>query len=161
MSLDPKILKPGMLLLYEASSLFGYAIAAFSGSRISHIEMYAGDGTSYASRDGVGVDEYPLRLKDLALVLEAVEPLNMDRVREGFSRKIGHRYDNSTILKFATFGLFGGKPMAEVCSEIQAYLVRVGGLERAFGDKQPDEVKPSDFVDAMNHGVFRKVWSNR
>ncbi len=160
MPIDPKILKPGMLLLYEASSLFGYAIAAFSGSRISHIEMFKGNGISYASRDGIGVDEYQLRLNNLALVLESVEPLDMDRVAKGFAGKRGHRYDNATILKHATFGLVGGKPMAEVCSEVQAYLVRVGGLERAFGDKQPDEVKPSDFVDAMNHGMFRKVWEN-
>lgn len=160
MTFDKSILKPGHLLLYRASSIFGYAIAAFSGSRISHIEMYRGDGISYASRDGIGVDEYPLRIKDLDLVLEAVEPLDMNRVAIGFAGKIGHRYDNATILKHATFGLVGGKPMAEVCSEVQAYLVRVGGLERAFGDKQPDEVKPSDFVDAMNHGMFRKVWEN-
>lgn len=159
--IDPRILQPGHLLLYEASSLFGYGIALWSGSRISHIEMCKGGGISYASRDHLGVEEYPLRLDGLALVLRTPRPLDMARVAKGFEAKRGHRYDYSTIKKFATFGLSEGKPMAEVCSELQAYLVRVGGEESIFGAKQPDEVSPSDFVKAALSGDLLTVWDKR
>lgn len=158
MPFDPTNLRPGMLLLYEASSVFGYAIALFSGSRISHVEMYKGDGKSWASRDGLGVGVYPFRSENLALVLESPVPLNLAHIAQGFAAKAGHTYDYATILKFITFGWTESRTDAEVCSELITYLLRTGGLTALFGIKEPEDVKPADFVTALNLGMLRKVW---
>jgi len=158
MPIDPTHLRPGMILLYEASSVFGYAISLFSGSRISHVEMYRGDGQSWASRDGLGVGVYPFRSANLALVLESPHPLNLARIAEGFEAKRGHRYDWATIKKFLTLGFTDSRTDAEVCSELITYLLRAGGLPTLFGNKEPEDIKPSDFVEALNMGVLRKVW---
>lgn len=157
MSIEPADLLPGDALLYSPSSIFGRAIAWMTAGDISHIEIYKGGGISYASRDGVGVNEYPLRMDGLKEVRRSTRPLNMGAMAIAFSRLKGHKYDNSTILKFVTFGKLGGKTMAEVCSEAATILYRAAGLHRLFGDQQPDEITPRDFQKAE---ALRQIWFN-
>lgn len=150
-------LLPGDVLLYAPSSFFGYAISWLTAGWVSHIEIYKGGGIAYASRDGVGVNEYQLRIDGLARVLRSRKPLNMGAMAVGFKAKQGHRYDFGTIKKFLTFGLSGGRTNAEVCSELAAYLLRIGGLHGLFGACSPDEVSPRDFEKVSSDMLFT-VW---
>lgn len=156
-----------MVLLYSPSGVFGYAIAVFDikrvlkhGMAISHVEVYKGGGYSYASRDGIGVDTYPLRTSNIACVLESTIPLDMGDMASGFQAKLGHKYDNATIVSHVTKGLTEGNHLEEVCSEVAAYLMRCAGNFKLFGNKKPDQVKPIDFLDEVDSGLLKKIWPN-
>ena len=139
-------LLPGDCLLYRPSSVFGWAIAAFTLSKVSHVEIYKGGGISWASRDGIGVNEYSLRTEQLSHVLRATKPLNVGAMAQCFDHLRGHGYDNGTIASFATFGMFKSNVGQEVCSEFATIMFRVGGLKALFSAKMPSEVAPNEFV---------------
>ena len=161
---NPEILQPGDILLFAPSSFFGYAISWLTAGRVSHVEIYKGGGISYASRDGIGVDEYPLRVSGLYQVLRSRPRLNMGAMAIEFKKHKGHAYDYGTIVKFIcfgrvpkwvgmmgttarvlSFGKVGWKSHAEVCSEIGAFLLRASGLSNIFGSVREDEVSPRDY----------------
>ena len=147
MSIQDQLL-PGDCLLYRPSSVFGWAIAAFTLSKVSHVEIYKGGGISWASRDGVGVDEYPLRTEQLSHVLRSKKPLNMGAMAKAFDHLRGDAYDDGTIAYHATFGMFESNVGQEVCSEFATIMFRVGGLKALFGAKMPSEVAPNEFLKA-------------
>lgn len=64
-----RAVKRGDILLYPPRSFFGRLIAIKTWHKIAHVEIYAGDGQSVASRDGIGVNLYPARLDDVKHVL--------------------------------------------------------------------------------------------
>ena len=138
-------LQPGDVLLYKPSSVFGYAIAWLTAGWVSHVELYAGDGYAYASRDGRGVSLYDARLDGLAEVRRSTVPLDRTAMHHEFAKRSGHRYDYATIGKFLTFGKGKGRTDAEVCSELATILLRAGGHTDLFGTTAPDEISPRDF----------------
>jgi len=145
MNISPSQLQRGDVLLYKPSSAFGIAIAWLTAGWVSHVEIYAGDNYSYASRDGKGVMLYDLRLDGLAEVRRSTVPLNHAAMHRAFMAHSGHRYDYATIKKFLTFGRTKGRTDAEVCSELATILLRAGGHTDLFGAAAPDEISPRDF----------------
>ena len=57
-------LEPGDILLYGGRGLVDRLIQFRTWSDVSHIEIYVGEGRSVASRNGIGVGKYPLRLPE-------------------------------------------------------------------------------------------------
>src|SRR2546430_7436827 len=94
-------LQPGDALLYRPSTFFGWIIALKTWTRISHIEIYAGGGLSVASRNGIGVGKYPLRLDNLARVRRPRGLFFLDRAMTWFQTVDGHKYDYWGLLVFA------------------------------------------------------------
>ena len=149
-------LMPGDVLLYAPSSFFGRAIAWMTSGNVSHVEVYKGGGISYASRDGLGVEEYPLRTEQLCGVLRSREPLDMTRMASTFANLKGHGYDWSAIAKFASGGKLQGGLGKEICSEFATIVLRAAGMHRLFGAETPDSIAPRDFEKS---DLFWQVWS--
>lgn len=171
MKIKESDLRSGANLFYgppmklSLGAVFSWAICIFTTSRICHCEMYKGDGVSYASRDGTGVGEYPLRLNGLVEVRYATQPLNMGAVAIEAAKHKGEAYDNGTIVTFLTLGKmsgalnrigravsvltrgrFGWIVRARVCSEHLCCLDRAGGLTELFGETKASKVLPNDFT---------------
>ena len=105
---DQTILKPGDVLLYYTEDFVDRIIATHTGYRIGHVERYAGGGQSMASRNGIGVNIYPLRFDGLVMVREPIGPFNADKGWAWFNQapplpKIkGQPYDFEGLLTFTS-----------------------------------------------------------
>lgn len=157
MAFDPSILRPGDVLLYAPSNVFGRAIAWMTGGGVSHVEIYKGDGVSYASRDGIGVAEYPFRVEQLRRVLRSRTPLNLGRMAQTFAAMRGHKYDWKGIWNTATGARGDSATGAAVCSEAATIWLRAAGLVRLFGAEEPENITPRDFEKQPD---FWQVWSD-
>src|SRR5690348_3462336 len=95
MPLDVNALQPGDCLLYHPvkGSFFGWLIARKTWHDVSHCEMYVGKGKSFASRDGIGVGLYDLRVTELAYVLRPEDSLDWAAFWKWFKTVDGQKYD--------------------------------------------------------------------
>jgi hypothetical protein len=141
------ILQPSDCLLYKPKGFFGWVIAIKTWHAIAHCECYIGDGKSVASRDGIGVGEFPLRTTELAYVLRPNRPFELKLAYDWFSRKArGQGYDWAGLLRFAWRApvdklRFNNK---QFCSEFCARFYRAGGLD-PFNGEDADAVAPCTF----------------
>tara|TARA_R110000868_G_scaffold393840_1_gene664968 strand:+ start:182 stop:652 length:471 start_codon:yes stop_codon:yes gene_type:complete len=154
--IDPRELMPGDCLLYAPSGVFGRAIAWMTSGGVSHVEVYKGVGVSYASRDGLGTNEYPLRTENLCRVLRSRTALNMGRMGVAFEAMRGQPYDWKGILNTALGGAGDSSPKGNVCSAAATIWYRVAGLVRLFGAEEPEHITPRDFEKS---DYFWQVWS--
>jgi hypothetical protein len=135
-------LRPGDVLLYKASSLFGWLIHVKTGGPVSHVEVSAGWLTALASRDRKGVNLYELRLEQLAYVLRPAG-FNLDTARMWFDQVArGQPYGWLDLAYF--FGWYTGGP-GMVCSPFATYLLRAGQVP-IFGQIAPERIAPNDFL---------------
>lgn len=150
MSFDTASLRPGDCLLYSAGqSLFSLAISIKTFSTISHCECYAGEGKSVASRDGLGVQEYDLRLNGLKYVLSPpLERFSMVDAMKWFETVRGQGYDWAGLLRFTWREKFVPDKLTknkQFCSEFLSRFYNKGGWE-IFNDVDCDEIVPKDFL---------------
>lgn len=158
--MDLTQLKPGDCLLYspKKSSVFGWLISIKTWHRISHCECYIGDGYSAASRDGMGVNVYPVRLEGLNKVYrpKAEYKFSLAKAIQWFLLEAkGQKYDWIGLLRF-TWGqpyVNGAKNNRQFCSEFLTRFYRAGGLD-PFNDEDADAVPPYLFSISP---VFEKV----
>lgn len=138
----PDDLLPGDVLLYKRRGKFGWIISFVSNSSIAHVEVYEGDGKSVASRDGKGVNRYPLRLDGLAYVLR---PASFDLLSatKWFEAVQGKKYGWIDLANFAMPDLVVDSE-GMFCSEFAVGYLRTGGVSIAH--KMPAvKVSPRDF----------------
>jgi hypothetical protein len=151
------LLQSGDCLLYRPSSLFGWIIALKTFNLVSHVEIYAGMGESYASRDGIGVNIYPFRTAQLARVLRPVGKFNIDKARAWFLRyAIGQKYDWLGLLCF-TLAVKQGALDRQFCSELGTRFYRAGGHRPFQPDYDADHVPPSYFLSTA---PFQTIWKD-
>lgn len=159
-SLSPfctKLLKPGDCILYSPSDVFDLAVVLKTWTRVSHVEVYVGDGYSVASRNGKGVDKYDARYDHVAAVRRPGSSFNLLKALEWFETKAkGHKYGWRTLL---TFVLLNNNPIEGhmICSEFAAGFYRAGGLP-LFADDWPDYRTPPSLEVAT--GQLTTVWDN-
>ncbi len=140
--LIPDDLLPGDTLLYKRSGFFGWIISLRTGSVISHVEIFAGNGESVASRDGVGVGRYPFRTQGLGYVLRPAT-FHADLANKWFESVKGAKYSWIDLANFIlpsvtvdSTGMF--------CSEFAVGYLRAGGVGLAH--KEPTvKISPRDF----------------
>lgn len=142
-------LQPGDCLLYKPASLFGWVIWLKTWHDISHVEVYAGNGMSYASRDGIGVGKYPLRTSQLAWILRPSKPLaNLQRGFEYADDMKGTPYGWLELLAFVGIPVhFGGI----VCSAFATELYRHAGWS-LFPTDAAEDVAPFEFLNLADNG---------
>lgn len=142
-------LKPGDTLLYRPSGKFGWIIAVKTWHAISHVEVYDGSLQSLASRDGLGVDRYPLRLNDLAYVLRPRVPLNLSKGRAYFDSLKGTPYGWWDLADFVNLPVDG---KGIVCSPFVAGFYRAAGWN-VFPTDPVNKIAPFQFLDLIGEGL--------
>lgn len=157
-------LTSGDCLLYKPkkSSIFGWLISIKTWHKISHCEVYVGDGLSAASRDGLGVDIYPVRLSELVEVYRPKSEYKFDinKALIWFMTKAkGQKYDWVGLLRF-TWGqpyVDGDGNNKQFCSEFLTRFYRAGGMD-PFNGEDADAIAP--FMLSISP-VFSLVWSSK
>ena len=143
------LLRPGDCLLYAPNSVYGWLIAIKTYTKVSHCEVYVGNGRSAASRDGVGVGIYPLRTANLAYVLRYSESDLLDWVAfwKWFRTVNGQKYDWLGLLRFVWWrGIGTGKNARMFCSEFQARAYRELNARVFSPLADADAIVPADFL---------------
>lgn len=147
----PVPLAPGDILLYSKSDFFGWVTSFRTFSPAVHVELYEGDGYSLASRNGIGVNRYPVRSAQLCAVLRPMLPVNMEALKKWFEcpfptfKTIGVRgrpYGWLDLLRF-----YGIKLPTDgwICSEFAALAMRAGGLKVFPINYYAGTIDPGDF----------------
>ncbi len=158
--MDLTQLKPGDCLLYspKKSSIFGWLISIKTWHKVSHCETYIGEGCSVASRDGIGVNTYPIRLNELVAVYRPKPEykFNLALALKWFLTSAkGQKYDWIGLLRF-TWGqpyVDGDNNNKQFCSEFLTRFYRAGGMD-PFNGEDADAVPPYLFSISP---VFEKV----
>jgi hypothetical protein len=141
-------LRAGDILLYRPKGIFGRLIQMKTWHRISHVEIYAGNQQSYASRDGKGVECYPIRLTELAFVLRPTRPLDLVKGRAYFDSMRGTPYGWLDLLDFAGFNV---DKKGIICSAFAAEYLRACGWN-VFPTDKANLVSPFQFLDLIGSG---------
>lgn len=142
-------LLPGDNLLYKPKGLYGWFIAIKTWHNIAHCEVYVGNGKSVASRDGIGVGLYDVRLNELVWVLRPKEPVLLGVAMDKFRRVYqGQGYDFWGLLRFAW-----REPISRIrfenkqfCSELQTRFNRDMGMKNLFNGEDADAIAPFQFL---------------
>lgn len=148
----PADLIPGDILLYDSGSLTDEGIKIAEGDDVAHIEIYAGKGQSYASRNGIGVSCYPFRPDGLKYVRRCKTTLNVETVDKWFLNGInGMAYGWGDILASVEPDERGlastdlTKCQGVDCSHLASALLEVGQCAQ-FDDTFPkNKIRPRDF----------------
>lgn len=145
----PDDLKRGDALLYFTADITDAIIAWKEGDsldrlRVSHIEIYAGSGSSWASRNGIGVALYPFRATGLQVVRRPVQTFDAgNRVDEWFMTINGASYGWKDIL--ATAGIRAGGNGVD-CAHFAALLMQVAACPQFSDTINLAQITPFDFV---------------
>lgn len=157
-------LQSGDILLYRPVAfhknplawVFGTLVTLKTFSSFSHVEIYAGNGLSAASRDGKGVGLYPFRNTELGLVLRPTQKFDLKASVPWLKTVIGEKYDWKGLLRFDKL-VPHGMPNRMFCSNFAYRYLRSGGV-RLFGDGyDADLVYPGLFPAAKD---TTQIWSD-
>lgn len=141
-------LQAGDTLLYRPAGVFGWLISVKTWHRISHVEVYDGNYHSLASRDGLGVGRYPIRLSELAYVLRPTAKLDLAAGRRWFDAMKGTKYGWWDLANFV--GIPVNTP-GIVCSPFAAGFYRAAGW-RVFPVDPINRIAPFQFLDLVGEG---------
>jgi hypothetical protein len=95
----PSDLKVGDILLYSSLDIFDIVIELKESDGKAHIEIFAGNNESWASRNGIGVNIYPFRSQGLVAVRRPNGIFNKIKVDAWFADGVrGMKYGWSDIL---------------------------------------------------------------
>lgn len=138
----PSEVRPGDVLLYKPSSVFGWLIRVKTWHPVSHVEMYLGEGISAASRDGQGVARYPFRTDGLIHILRPNVPLDLSKVSAYVDAMNGTPYGWYDLANFAGFNV---NAKGIVCSPFVTNALRAGGV-KIFNDEPANDIAPFQFL---------------
>lgn len=150
-------LNPGDCLLYSGTSFWSWVIRIKTWSKISHVEVYDGSDRSLASRDGRGVDRYPVRWKNLVAILrpKGIEQQGMDMGKQWFETKArGQAYDWIGLLCFS-LAVSQGSRYKQFCSEFANRFYKHAGFTAFHPDWPSDKIAPGQFLTSPN---FDWIW---
>jgi hypothetical protein len=151
-------LQPGDILLYGGGDLVSRLIQFRTWSDVSHIEIYVGDGRSVASRNGIGVGKYPLRVQGLRRVYRPLGAnFDLAAAMRWFEKVNGTKYGWADLLRFY---LIDVPTKGLICSEFGDLFFRNGRLP-LFNTNYPEgAVCPGDF-EKISDLLLRQIWSWR
>lgn len=149
-------LRPGDTLLYYTKwDLVDFLIAVRTWADVAHIEVCRGGGLSWASRNGVGFNAYPLRRDGLRYVLRPVGPFDFAGAEAEAAKLRGAPYGWADLLAF--YGL-RVNCKGVICSQAGDVVLRGGGVA-AFSDEYfAGAVSPRDFLVSP---ALTVIWRDR
>ena len=149
-------LQPGDILLYGGRDLVSRLIQFRTWSDVSHIEIYADAGRSVASRNGIGVGQYPLRVAGLRRVYRPKVAFDFSAALKWFATVDGTKYGWADLLRFY---LIDVPTTGLICSEFADLWFRNGGLP-LFNTNYPEgAVCPGDF-EKISDLLVEEIWSD-
>lgn len=162
---NQSILEKGDALLYYGKALppdpvtradfVDWSIAVKTGYWLSHIEVYVGAGLSVASRNGIGVNRYPLRLEGLVCVRRPVGIADVDSATKWFINEAsGQGYDFKGLLCF-WMAVRQGSRKKQFCSEFALRWYRHAGIQPLNPKVDADRTAPCEF---WKTGEFETIW---
>ena len=147
-------LEPGDILLYGGTDLVSRLIQFRTWSDVSHIEIYVGDGRSVASRNGIGVGKYPLRIAGLRRVYRPV-PFNLADSLAWFATVDGTCYGWADLLRFY---LIDVPTKGLICSEFGDLFFLHGGLPLFNTNYPAGAACPGDY-EKISDRLVSEIWS--
>ena len=158
MTADPKPeLLPGDCLLYWRADLVDWIIRCKTWTKCAHVEVYRGEGMSYASRNGIGVNIYPVRWDGLVAIRRPdlrFGTVNTGAAASWFSGVQGQGYDWIGLCSFYIASV-QGSPKKMFCSEFATRLYRAYGFAAIACDYDADLVAPAQFEQTP---ALKTVW---
>jgi len=136
--------RPGDVLLYRPTGLYGWFIRVKTWHPIGHVEIAMGNGLSTASRDKQGVNYYPTRTSDLAYVLRPAVAFDLEAAQRYVSTMIGMPYGWWDLANFV------GIPVDSkgiVCSPYATLVLRAGTVP-IFAREAANLIAPFQFLDS-------------
>jgi len=153
---DPSILLPGDIILYFTDDPVDYLIAVKTGKRVGHVEVYAGAGQSLASRNGVGVNQYPLRIDGAVCVRRPLGTFSFTAGLDWFTHTAkGQGYDWKGLATFTSL-VNEGEEGKMFCSEFAVNFSRACGYNPCNPSQPAFETSPRDFWIL---GTFETKWA--
>ena len=148
-------LKPGDILLYGGTDLVSCLIQFRTWSDISHVEVYVGPGRSVASRNGIGVGVYPLRIKGLRRVIRPFGEFDFDAAMRWFNTVDGTPYGWADLLRFYLINI---PTKGLICSEFVDLFFRNAKLP-LFNTNYPEgAICPGDY-EKISDVLAEQIWS--
>lgn len=165
MKFDIKSLQAGDSCLYYGYTLpdvagnhagfVDWGIAVKTGYWFSHVELYAGAGLSFASRNGIGVNRYQFRYEGLVCVRRPLALLDLATANEWFANTArGQKYDFKGLMCFY-LAVREGSPRKMFCSEFELRYYRKASFQPVHCEVDADRTPP-----AMSwiSDAFSTVW---
>jgi hypothetical protein len=143
----------GDVLLYNSKGVYGRIIAFKTWHKVTHVELYLGLGLSSASRNGVGVNLYPLREADLVYVWRPKMPFNAGKAMNYTAKHKGTPYGWLDLLAFAGLKCDGD---GIVCSPWVTDVLRNNGID-PFNGEPSRLVAPFEFLCSPVGDVYEVV----
>lgn len=150
-------LQPGDCLIYWRNTFLDWVIAIKTWTFAGHVEGYRGEGMSVASRNGLGVNLYPLRTKGLRMIRRpntTFGRFNLTAANSWFFSVQGQSYDWIGLLCF-TLAVKKGSASKMFCSEFLARWYRSGGFPAIADDYDADRVAPAQFAQTP---ALETIW---
>jgi hypothetical protein len=156
----PQDLQLGDILLYNSLDIFDLAIDIKESDGKAHVEVWAGNAESWASRNGIGVNLYPYRSSGLVGVRRPKGQFNKPAVDAWFEDGVrGMKYGWSDILasleiEDAGSGTTNIKQFSGVdCSHFAAALMEVAECPQFDTGYSKNKISPAEFD--LSLGSFR------
>jgi len=147
----PDDLIVGDTLGYASADLTNLAIEWKEGDDLAHVEVYAGNGQSWASRNGIGVNIYPFRLAGLKIVRRNKGIFEEEPVEVWFKSGVqGMKYGFGDILAEVEIGASGysGTDLTKCdgvdCSHLYAALQEVARCPHFDPTYPKNHIEPRD-----------------
>jgi hypothetical protein len=121
---------------------------------VGHVEVYVGGGDAVASRNGLGVNEYPLRTRDLLHVLRPEQPFDLIAAMAWFRTAKGLPYGWADLLQFVGLNV---NRRGIVCSPFATLFLRAGGIP-VFNDEPAEKIAPFQFLTSETLSPVPPPW---
>ena len=112
--------------------------------------MYLGEGRSYASRNGQGVNFYDLRTKDLQYVCRPKLPGDLRAAMAWAKTQVGMPYGWLDLLAFIDVNIDG---QGIVCSPAATLFERAAGLD-PFNGEPCNKIAPFQFLTSNVYDIY-------
>jgi hypothetical protein len=159
---SPDDLKVGDILLYSSLDIFDIAIELKESDGKAHIEIYAGNSMSWASRNGIGVNTYPFRSSGLVAVRRPNGVFNKPAVDIWFEDGVrGMKYGWNDIFSSLEISV-GDNGTTDIkqfpgvdCSHFAAALMEVAECPQFDTGYSKSKITPAEFDLSLGS---KRIW---
>jgi hypothetical protein len=120
----------------------------------SHVEIYCGCRTSWASRNGLGVNQYAYRRNGLSHILRPTIPFDAIKAHKFFETVKGTPYGWLDLFRFFSLNL---QSKGLICSQFGDLLLGAGSVIAFSRDYAAGAVSPRDFLVSP---ALKRIWKS-